>query len=183
MSILDIGPVLFATIEEQIGWFQRKSILAENPQCPVCNNVMLMQVRRDVEDQHRYINTTKMEICQYVTIFLCRWRCHECRKTMSLRQGSFFSKSKLPLQKWLLLMHWWARDYPVTDAAQEAKISKVTAVQVYQYFRDICSWRLLHHDAPLLLGGPGVVVQIDESLFRHKPKVKVEISVEFAKFS
>ena len=26
-------------------------------------------------------------------------------------------------------------------------------------------------DAPLLLGGTGVIVQIDESLFRHKPKV------------
>ena len=38
------------------------------------------------------------------------------------------------LQKWLLLMHWWARDYyPVTDSAQEAKISEVAAIQVYQY--------------------------------------------------
>ena len=58
-----------------------------------------------------------------------------------------------------------------TDAAQEAKVEKNTAVQAYQYFRDICSWRLLNHDAPLILGGPGVVVHIDESLFRHKPKV------------
>ena len=45
-----------------------------------------------------------------------------------------------------------------------------TAVQTYQYFRDI-SWWLLNHDAPLMLGRPGVVVHIDESLFRHKPKV------------
>ena len=36
---------------------------------------------------------------------------------------------------------------------------------------DICSWRLLNHDAPLMLGRPGVVVHIDESFFRHKPKV------------
>ena len=45
-------------------------------------------------------------------------------------------------------------------------------MQIYQYFRDICSWKLLQ-DAPLKLGGPGVIVQIDESLFRHKPKVNV----------
>ena len=89
--------------------------------------------------------------------------------------GEFFANSKVTLQKWLLLMHWWARDYPVTDAAEEAKISCHTAVQVYQYFHDICSWRLLNHDAPLLLGGPEVIVQIDESLFRHKPKVQVEM--------
>ena len=76
-------------------------------------------------------------------------------KTKSIQQGSFFSQAKLLLQKWLLPMHWWARDYPVTDAAQEAKISEVMAVQVYRYFLDICSWRLLTHDAPLLLGGQG----------------------------
>ena len=29
----------------------------------------------------------------------------------------------------------------------------------------------LSMDAPHLLGGHGVIVQIDESLFRHKPKV------------
>ena len=60
----------------------------------------------------------------------------------------------------------------MTDAAQEAKVTETTAVQAYQYFRDICSWRLINRDSPLLLGGPGVVVQIDESLFLHKPKVK-----------
>ena len=41
-----------------------------------------------------------------------------CRKTQSLRHGSFFEKSKLSLQKWLVLLHWWIREYPVTDAAE-----------------------------------------------------------------
>ena len=73
-------------------------------------------------------------------------------------------------------MHWWIRQYPVTDAAEEAKVTEKTAVQAYQYLRDICSWRLMNHDSPLMLGGPGVVVQIDESLFRHKPKVSSQFS-------
>ena len=70
-------------------------------------------------------------------------------------------------------MHWWCRQYPVTDASQEAEVTEATGVQAYQYFRDICSWRLLNRDAPLMLGGPGVIVQIDELLFRHKPKVEL----------
>ena len=56
------------------------------------------------------------------------------------------------------------------DAAEEAR---TTAIQAYQYIQDICSWRLTNVDAPLLLGGQGVVVQTDESLFRHKPKVNM----------
>ena len=52
-------------------------------------------------------------------------------------------------------------EYPVSDAAQEAEVQEKTAIQVYQYLRDICSWRLMSMDAPLLLGGPGVIVQIN----------------------
>ena len=56
----------------------------------------------------------------------------------------------------------------VTDAAEEAKVTEVIA---YQYLSDICSWRLLTLDSPLMVGGPGVVVQIHESQFTHKLKV------------
>ena len=59
----------------------------------------------------------------------------------------------------------------MSDTCEELKTLEKTAIQAYQHFRDICSWRLLTHDSPLMLGGPGIVVQIDESLFRHKPKV------------
>ena len=102
-----------------------------------------------------------------------RWRCPvgSCKQSVSLRSGTFFDKSRMSLKQWLVLFYWWAREYPVTDAAEEAEVEKKTAIQAYQYCRDICSWRLLHRDSPLLLGGPGVTVQIDESLFRHKPKV------------
>ena len=60
----------------------------------------------------------------------------------------------------------------MSDAAQEAQVDEKTATQTYQYFRDICSWRLLHHDAQLMLGGSSTVVRIDKSLFRHKCKVR-----------
>ena len=79
-------------------------------------------------------------------------------------------------------MYWWVRQYPVCDAAQEAEVEKKSAIQVYQYFRDICSWWLLNRDAPLLLGSPGAIVQIDESLFRHKPKVAASKSF-FSEYS
>ena len=79
----------------------------------------------------------------------------------------FFSKSRLPLQKWLLIL--WAREYLVSDAAEEAEISSRVAIDIYQWLREVCTAKLLQ--TQIILGGPGVVVQIDESLFRHKPKV------------
>ena len=62
---------------------------------------------------------------------------------------------------------------------QDAEVDRRTAIDEYQWFREICSSALVR--APqIVLGGPGVVVHIDESLFRHKPKV-LNIHIFFLK--
>ena len=101
-----------------------------------------------------------------------RWRCPNtaCRRAVTLREGSFFQRSKLPLRNWLCLLYWWARQYPVSMASEEAETTNRTAIDIYQWLREICGWRLLTID-DCHLGGPGSIVQIDESLFKHKPKV------------
>lgn len=65
----------------------------------------------------------------------CIFRCGMCNTTKSLRAGRFFSKSKLTLHKWLVLIYWWVRDYPVSDTAEEAKVGRYTAINVYQWLR------------------------------------------------
>ena len=97
------------------------------------------------------------------------WWCPQCKGRKSIREGSFFSKSRLPLKKWLLLLFFWLREFPVTTAALDAEIHKSTAIDVYQWFREVCTTTLLN--TQIILGGNGIVVEIDESLFRHKPKV------------
>ena len=55
------------------------------------------------------------------------------------------------------------------DAAEEAKVDFNSAIAVYQWLREVCSTKLIN--TPIKLRGAGVVVQIDESLKWHKPKV------------
>ena len=55
------------------------------------------------------------------------WQCRQCKGTKSIREGSFFSKSKLALRKWVLLKHIWVRQYQVTDAGEECEVDKNTA--------------------------------------------------------
>ena len=149
-SVLALAAVIGPEVETQVTWLQSKGLLSRNKTCPACNQQMDMQHRSHITDKYR-------------------WRCPDssCKKSVSLRSGSFFEQSRLKLWQWIVLMYWWAREYPVKDAAE---VDEKTAIEIYQYCRDICSWRLLNHDSPLMLGGQGVVVQIDESLFRHKPK-------------
>lgn len=151
MSILQLGPVIFGKTDQLITFLQSKNLLATNKTCP-CGSAMQLSSRSDVSDGVRF-------------------RCPVCRKCATIRDGSFFSKSRLPLQKWAILMYWWARNYPVTDAASEAEVTEASACAVYQWLREVCSTRLLH--TTIRLGGPGITVQIDESLMSHKPKVNI----------
>ena len=152
MSLLDLGPVAFGGYELIVPFLQDKHVLAERRRCG-CGSDMALARRADVSDG-------------------VRWRCPDCHKCTSIRKDSFFEKSKITLQKWLLLIHWWSRQYSVKDAAKETQVSEATAIQVYSYLRDVCSHRLCNIDPPIKLGGPGIKVSIDESLFSHKPKVK-----------
>ena len=116
-----------------------------------CNVAMRERKRRDISDG----------IC---------WFCPTCKRTKSIRESSIFSKSRLPLNKWMLIIYWWAKQYPVTDCIDEAEVDQRSAIDIYQWLREVCTTRLLR-DPPIVLGGQGVIVQVDESLFRHKPKV------------
>jgi hypothetical protein len=106
------------------------------------------------------------------TTYGYRWQCifGQCPKrltTKTIRAGSFFERSRLPLAKLVYLMHLWSDETTVKSAADTIGVSQKNIVQLYQYMRDVCSTKLL--SIPPDLGGPGVV-QIDESLFNHKSK-------------
>ena len=68
----------------------------------------------------------------------------------------------------MIIMYWWARQYPVSDSKDEAEVDEHTAIDVYQWLREVCTTRLLQ-DPPIMLGGQGITVQIDESLIVGGP--------------
>ena len=68
------------------------------------------------------------------------------------------------------MMQLWSMGLRVCTATIQCELSEKTAIDFYQFFCDVCTTRLLN-DGPILLGGDGIVVQIDKSLFVHKVKV------------
>ena len=48
----------------------------------------------------------------------------------------------------MVIMYWWARQYPVTDCKDEAEVDKKTAIDVYQWLREVkygsSEWLTLH---------------------------------------
>ena len=71
----------------------------------------------------------------------------------------FFTKSRMPLKKWLLLLHCWVRHYPAKDAERWTLTQLVTSTgtflevllnmsiilfYVYRWFREVCSTTSQH---------------------------------------
>nr|CAH8866014.1 unnamed protein product [Trichobilharzia regenti] len=85
------------------------------------------------------------------------YRCIECRRRISVREGTFLSRSKLPLTKILMIGNFW-----VLKRAYGTENSEVSAVQWYNYCRDVSSWKM--NTLTQVLGGVGSTVHIDETV-------------------
>lgn len=54
------------------------------------------------------------------------------------------------------MIHAWATSRAVTEAIVDVKIGTKMGINIYQWCRDICSWKLID-GPPIRLGGPGAI--------------------------
>ena len=100
-----------------------------------------------------------------------RWRCNKrsCRTQVSVRDGSFFSKSRLPLQQLVEMLYMWAYgEATVYKCKREFGTSDRTITDWKNFIRDVCMEMVAVRD-PCVIGGVGHKVEIDKSLlFQQK---------------
>ncbi|KAG2894400.1 hypothetical protein PC129_g10229 [Phytophthora cactorum] len=103
-----------SSASETLKWCMSVHLVPSSLLCPKCAKDMSLDVQRE------------------------RWRCARvsCRTERSVRTGSFFGKSKLPLRKLVrLICHWEART-PVTKVAEMVGINEQAALQRGRRFPD-----------------------------------------------
>jgi transposase-like protein len=94
------------------------------------------------------------------------WRCtnRKCNKKISIREGSWFSKSHLLLEQIVKLTYYWIYDLPGDFISRELKLgSEHTIVDWRNFAREVCLCILQQDNEKI--GGPGKIVEIDESKF------------------
>ncbi|RWS19021.1 uncharacterized protein B4U80_00420, partial [Leptotrombidium deliense] len=102
------------------------------------------------------------------------WRCNArhqhmhrkqvyCNFRQALRQQTFFSKSKLDLWQIAAFANLWIRKVPLWVIEEQAMLSHSTAVDCSGFCREVAFDALM--DIRKKLGGPGKIVEIDESKF------------------
>lgn len=150
----EFAPILVSETYLQIGYLRSKGLLKRSYDCPSCQ----------VETQE--IKTSR-NIDGF--IFQCRNKTCECfEKYFSIRVNSFFARFKISLKNCLFLIWKWANDDSQESSLREVNVSRSVILKFYSELRKLCGVYFRHN--PVFLGGEGIICQIDESLFRHKPK-------------
>jgi len=92
-----------------------------------------------------------------------RFRCPKCKSLQSVRKGSFFEQTRLTIPQALYITCCWACKVPVKSASFMSNVCDRSVSLWYAFLREKCSESLMT-TPNYSFGGPGVVVQIDESL-------------------
>ena len=97
-----------------------------------------------------------------------RFQCTVCRKRSSIRQHSFWEKSKLPLTVLLTILYFFANGSTVLQVSKflSRKCSKKSIIQWFTYFRDVMTTYFSNNDILF----QNCTVHIDETCLGGKRK-------------
>lgn len=123
---------------------RRDGLLPMAINCPTCEDLMV-----DLSVQN-----------QDGLIFSCNKR--SCRKRKSIRTNSFFENSRLSLCESMLILHLWAKGYTEKLILDDFHFAKQTVVDWFRFCRDLCMFSFESDNS--VIGGPGSVVELDETL-------------------
>ena len=131
---------------EVIEYLKANKLIHSNYNCLTCNKLTKWKVRKGTKDGFGF-------------------RCTTCKNKpwFSIRSNRFFSDIRLPLFILMKLIFYWAIQVKITDIANILDVSAKTIVKYFKIIREICIKALNREN--LKIGGPGIVVEIDESLF------------------
>ena len=140
-----------------VDFLRNHGLIANNPICIICREALHVQQYSRVA-------------IQYI------WRCPRCLTRTTLFRNSFFSQVRIPPKFWVPLIYFWSAEVGIASTAATLGISRQAVGQFYQFLRDICSWYLIQN--PVMLGGPGIIIEADESSFT---KAKYNIGHQLAR--
>ena len=91
------------------------------------------------------------------------WRCMKCSNWKSLRYGSYFENTRIPIYKIVKIIHYFITSVKIEQACQIVQLSKSTVIDWFQRFRYLTALDLDKKE--IKLGGKGKIFEIDESMY------------------
>lgn len=98
-----------------------------------------------------------------------RWVCkkRKCGEEIGLRKNTWLEGSTLPLKTIIFFIYCWVNEYTTTKfCSKELYMSNDAITDWKMYLREVCADFLIKN--PIIIGGPGMSVEIDESSFSKR---------------
>src|SRR5207237_494340 len=98
-----------------------------------------------------------------------RWTCGKtgCRMAVGIRKGTWLENSKLAFDKIITFTYSWAfKMTSIEFCERELLVGPDSAVDYNNFLREVCAASLLAN--PIIIGGEGLTVEIDESVFSKR---------------
>lgn len=150
-----IRNLLSSSNEEIILFFKNKRILKSSMQCEYCYMNMKWTKYSNISDNFVWKCNNK--------------NCQKYKTTISIRNKSLLNNFRLSLKNCLEILYRFSKEEQIYMILKDIKtISKPTIIKFYEKLRSLCE--KYNNDNPILLGGEGIICQVDESLFSHKSK-------------
>ena len=86
----------------------------------------------------------------------------ECRIARSIKTGFFYENARLGLSEAMLFIHLWSKEYPEKLVGDDFWFSDYTIVDWSRFCRELCVEHF--EQATDIIGGPGCIVEIDETM-------------------
>ena len=147
LDLFDVSH-LFSNVRECIDFLRGRNLLLSDLLC--CNQIASKVMDVSLSDKQIF-------------------RCKLCNKCTSIRKGSFWSKSKLPLTVLLAILYFFCQDVSVSETEKMLKkrVKKKAIIQWYNYFRDIMTTYFVNN--PIRFN-QGTLVHCDETFIGGKRK-------------
>nr|XP_022904005.1 uncharacterized protein LOC111416268 [Onthophagus taurus] len=126
--------------------------------CSLCETPLVLQHRSNAPDGYIWACNGRVSFRKQ--------KKRKCGKVVPFRKGTFFTNSKLEIWQILCFVYLWVEKAPLTLIAKITKMSLTTAVSWASFCREVLLDKYLLH--PEKLGGPGSIVEIDESKFGRR---------------
>ena len=140
-----------ATVSEgQAVAFLEDQRWGNDPACPRCGDADVYQMKASDGTRNR----------EY------RWRCRGCKKMFTVRTGTIFEKSRLPLRVWVYAFWKACSSKKGISALQLAREMEITHKSALFVFRRIRHGLGTNKDAPKVTG----TVEVDETYVGGRPR-------------
>lgn len=152
-----INDIANKTNAEVLQFCFEQRLIRESPECDYCNEPkprMFLKKTKDCKDgfNYRCMNSS----------------CSKYQTTTSLRKGSWFDSFGIELKLILKFLKYYALGMSQTTLVQCTAISLRTVKRLCSKMQESITNH--YRDLTFRIGGPGVVVQVDETMLNHKVK-------------